>query len=125
MIYPNKYHNIGVTLPVCDAFNMFREITNTGDFHEYDMDEVIRAILDSITYVSGDIKYAYFDVHQFGAQLPLTMLSSINSAIKYLTDEIKHFAQVFNLYANNTLTHQAFEYNDATYKLTLYPKDVQ
>lgn len=121
----SKYHNVGVTLPVCDAFIMFREITNTGDFHEYDIYEVIRAIIDSITYSGGDVKYAYFSEHQFGAKLPSTMLTAINSAIKYLTDEIKHFAIVFNLYANNKLTHQNFEYNDNTHKLTLYPRDIQ
>lgn len=125
---------------MCEAIEQFREMINTGDFHDYDIIEVIRHVIDSISTIyqnpvngipNATPAYPYHQIQANNLGIPASYVEAINRAIRFLTDELHHMCMVHHLYTvvadkpdstrHMQLTHTKFDYCEHTNRLTLLP----
>lgn len=121
-------------LPVGDAFSLFREHANAGNYHDYDFKEIIRSIIDALSEKPNgldNVKIPFISTSHFlktesGEAVEYLFnesdLDGINTAIYHLTFALLNCFVVLKLYDENdklTTTHFILDTNKDT--LVVYP----
>lgn len=85
-------------LPFEDTLHHFRETVNAGSFHEYDLNEIIRNIVDSLSHKPKDLDTIPIPFITDVAGVPEEDLREINAGIYHMTFSILSSLVVADLY---------------------------